>query len=192
MPNDIKQTIVDLFSFDIDGDYYKDSEKNDLVDKFKVLLFTDDAALRKFLKQWFVSSLNLAKEIGIAANDEEITEPEGENGEVPSDETSPEETGEGDVENSGTADAETAEDMLSQETGEGEESGSEEEGEDEEGEEEGDEGEEEGEEGEDEKPKKRKKSKKGKKGKKSKKESVIINKPTLNELFVKRANDFLV
>jgi cobalamin biosynthesis protein CobT len=87
---DVKQKIVDLFSafseMDLDADYYKDSEKNEIVDKFKALLFTDDQEVRQFLKQWFSASLDFAKQLGLA-NDEgsEYTAPEG-NEEQPTEE----------------------------------------------------------------------------------------------------------
>lgn len=61
----IKETITNFVSYDILKDYYKNDEKNKLVEDFKKILFEDDVRVRKFLEKWFVETAKMAKEFNL-------------------------------------------------------------------------------------------------------------------------------
>jgi len=79
----IKEVITDLISYDVQKDYYKNDEKNKVVDNFKKILFEDDVRVRKFLEKWFKETAKMAKEFNLVdTGKEEVggkdTEPTGE------------------------------------------------------------------------------------------------------------------
>lgn len=96
---DIKKTINDLISFDIENDYYDKENKSKLVDMFKDILFEDDVVIRKFLKKLFSSIGILAKEFDLVGDeDDETSEPEEEPTEIETPEEEPESEEEPEVE----------------------------------------------------------------------------------------------
>lgn len=71
---DIKDKIKDFVNFDIEHNYYQEEEKEKLVKNFKEIIHEDDESVRKFLKAFFKSAQNLAKEYSLVINDEEVEE----------------------------------------------------------------------------------------------------------------------
>jgi len=115
---DIKKTITDLFSFDIENDYYQEDEKQALVDAFKEMLFDDNETVRKFLQAFMTSSLELAKEYELVTDGEEDVEAEEGEEETTDDEEATEDDTEddGETEFSFGADDESEEESTEEST----------------------------------------------------------------------------
>ena len=71
---EIKQLLTDLFSFNITEDYYKNEEKEKLVEDFKDILFFDDSVVRHFLANLFLEGKKLVKEFSLEVNQEQDLE----------------------------------------------------------------------------------------------------------------------
>lgn len=114
----IKQSIRDFVNFNVADNYYDDDRKEELVEQFKEILFEDNVVVRKFLKEFFDSTKQLADHYGLIAKigdvedeeepeddmedeemvDEPIEEPEEEKTIEPVDDELPEEPEESDTE----------------------------------------------------------------------------------------------
>jgi hypothetical protein len=70
----IKNVIRDFFNFDIENDYYKEEDKDNLVKMFKEMLEEDDTTVRQFLKSLFDSGKDLANQYSLIANEGEVVE----------------------------------------------------------------------------------------------------------------------
>jgi hypothetical protein len=74
--NEIKEVIRDFVSFDIEKNFYQKEDKEELVRKFKQIIFEDDVTVRKFLKSFFDSTKKLADQYSLIAKEGETTEEE--------------------------------------------------------------------------------------------------------------------
>jgi len=70
----IKDVIRDFVNFDVENDYYQDENKEELVRQFKQIMYEDDVTVRQFLKSFFQSTKDLAKEYSLVAGEGEVTE----------------------------------------------------------------------------------------------------------------------
>jgi hypothetical protein len=83
----IKDQIKKFVNFDVENDYYKEEDKDEIAKIFKEILYEDDVTVRKFLKSFFQSTKELANQYSLIGSDEEVTE-------VPSENEEPEDAGE--------------------------------------------------------------------------------------------------
>lgn len=73
---DIKQKVTDFLNFDLEGKYDDDDAKEQLVDMFKDIVSENNETLLQFLKQFFETAKELAKEFDLLADEEEPVEDE--------------------------------------------------------------------------------------------------------------------
>jgi len=72
--NEIKAAIRDFVNFDVENNYYQDEDKEENVRLFKKILYEDDVTVRQFLKAFYESSKDLAKEYSLIAKEGEAEE----------------------------------------------------------------------------------------------------------------------
>jgi len=72
--SEIKEIIKDFVNFDIEKNYYQKEDKEELVRRFKKIVYEDETTIRKFLKALFEASKKLASEYSLITADKEIEE----------------------------------------------------------------------------------------------------------------------
>lgn len=79
-----------ITDFDVKNNYYKDEQKDEIIDLFKELFFIDEPSVRKFLEDFINQTKSLADKHGLLSDEEEKYKDKDEEGEESGEEKSEE------------------------------------------------------------------------------------------------------